>query len=89
MGRDLSYAFITDTPRENIDDNYDFRSLRFEELCNYRNYVDWMNNAVFTKEELIEYIESCVGLRDFQAVEALSHILNDFGDEAFVVISSC
>lgn len=90
MGRDFSYAFITDTPRENIDDNYDFERLRFEEVCGYRNYVDWMYNAVFTKEEFIEYIESCIQLRNFQAVEALSHILNDynFGDEEVVVIRS-
>ena len=99
MGRELSYAFISDKfiqehGREKIQKElykyaeHIYRKLDWVEDYNFRNCVEGMSNRIFSFSELKAYAQELLNEEDFKALQPISMILSDMCDGDFVVISS-
>ena len=99
MGRDLSYAYISDKlirdqGREKLKElllSYDdkiYQQFKWVEDYNFRNCVEGMSNRIFSYSELKAYAQELLNEEDFKALQPISMILTDMCDVDFVVISS-
>lgn len=99
MGRDLSYAYISDKlmrvqGREKLQEllrTYDdeiYEQFDWVEGYNFRNCVEGMSNRIFSFSELKAYAQELLNEEDFRALQPISMILSDMCDGDFVVISS-
>ena len=99
MGRDLSYAYISDKlirdkGREKLQElllTYDdkiYEQFQWQETYEFRNCVEGMSNRIFSFSELKAYAQELLNEEDFKALHPISMILSDMCDDDFVVISS-
>ena len=99
MGRDLSYAYISDKlirnqGREKLQElllSYEdeiYEQFNWQETYEFRNCVEGMSNRIFSFSELKAYAQELLNKEDFKALHPISMILSDMCDDDFVVISS-
>lgn len=99
MGRDLSYAYISDKLirdigriklQENLDnyDNDTEKKLKWIETNEFRNCVEGMSNRIFSYNELKAYAHELLNKENFRELHPISMILSDMYEDDYVVISS-
>jgi len=98
MGRELSYAFISnkliqDIGRDKLQEKlnrYDYSDINFrwEETCEFRNCVRGMCNRIFSYNELMDFAQESLNEENFRELHPISIILSEMDSDEYVVITS-